>query len=69
MQKKYIQNICKPLKLGSRKWILQMIKLNGYLVHFLVPGGVTTMKISCEEFADILEDRIPYQWKLEFKKE
>eukprot|EP00957_Ditylum_brightwellii_P080301 6107639-Ditylum_brightwellii.AAC.1 len=46
-----------------------MIKLNGYLVQFPVPGGVTAMKISCEEFVDILEDEIVYQWKLEFDKE
>eukprot|EP00957_Ditylum_brightwellii_P081981 6233852-Ditylum_brightwellii.AAC.1 len=46
-----------------------MIKLNDYLVHFLVPDGVTATKISCEEFIDILEDGILYQWKLEFEKE
>eukprot|EP00957_Ditylum_brightwellii_P073342 5573661-Ditylum_brightwellii.AAC.1 len=45
-----------------------MIKLNDYLVHFLVPDGVTATKISCKEFVDVLEDRIPHQWKLEFKK-
>eukprot|EP00957_Ditylum_brightwellii_P027529 2081313-Ditylum_brightwellii.AAC.1 len=45
-----------------------MIKLNDYLVHFPVPYGVTPTKISHEEFVDILEDRIPYQWKLEFEK-
>eukprot|EP00957_Ditylum_brightwellii_P100596 7667815-Ditylum_brightwellii.AAC.1 len=27
------------------------------------------MKISCEEFVNVLEDRIPYRWKLEFNKE
>eukprot|EP00957_Ditylum_brightwellii_P125259 9548329-Ditylum_brightwellii.AAC.1 len=69
MQKKYIQNIRKPLKLGSREWILRMIKLNNYLVQFPVPDRVTTTEISCKEFVDILEDGIPYQWKLEFKKE
>eukprot|EP00957_Ditylum_brightwellii_P004371 331721-Ditylum_brightwellii.AAC.1 len=57
-QKKYIQNIYKPLRLGSCKWILQMIKLNDCLVHFPVLDGVTTTKISCKEFVDILEDRI-----------
>eukprot|EP00957_Ditylum_brightwellii_P160931 12252644-Ditylum_brightwellii.AAC.1 len=46
-----------------------MIKLNDYLVHFPVLDSMTAAKISCEEFVDILEDRIPYQWKLEFKKE
>ena len=46
-----------------------MIKLNDYLVHFPVLDGVTATKISTEEFVDILEDRIPYQWKLEFEKE
>eukprot|EP00957_Ditylum_brightwellii_P196517 14973140-Ditylum_brightwellii.AAC.1 len=61
MQKKYIQNICKLLRLGSRKWILQMIKPNDYLVHFLVLDRVTATKISCKEFVDIVEDRIPYQ--------
>ena len=30
-QKKYIQNIRKPLVLGSCKWISRMIKLNDYL--------------------------------------
>eukprot|EP00957_Ditylum_brightwellii_P008033 609734-Ditylum_brightwellii.AAC.1 len=69
MQKKYIQNICKPLRLGSRKWILQIINLNDYLVHFPVPDGVTATKIFREEFVDVLEDGILYQWKLEFKKE
>eukprot|EP00957_Ditylum_brightwellii_P100237 7638840-Ditylum_brightwellii.AAC.1 len=46
-----------------------MVKLNDYLVQFPVPGRVTAMKISCEEFIDILEDGILYQWKLEFEKE
>eukprot|EP00957_Ditylum_brightwellii_P019311 1457506-Ditylum_brightwellii.AAC.1 len=46
-----------------------MIKLHDYLVHFLVPDGVTATKISCKEFVDILEDGILYQWKLEFEKE
>eukprot|EP00957_Ditylum_brightwellii_P188198 14326791-Ditylum_brightwellii.AAC.2 len=69
MQKKYIRNICKPLRLGSCKWMLQMIKINDYLVHFLVPDGVTATKISRKEFIDVLEDRILYQWKLEFEKE
>eukprot|EP00957_Ditylum_brightwellii_P084217 6403706-Ditylum_brightwellii.AAC.1 len=31
MQKKYIWNIRKPLRLESCKWILRMIKLNDYL--------------------------------------
>eukprot|EP00957_Ditylum_brightwellii_P165114 12571421-Ditylum_brightwellii.AAC.1 len=30
---------------------------------------MTATKISCEEFVDVLEDGIPYQWKLEFKKD
>eukprot|EP00957_Ditylum_brightwellii_P173733 13226999-Ditylum_brightwellii.AAC.1 len=46
-----------------------MIKLNDYLVQFLVPDGVTATKISCKEFVDVLEDGILYQWKLEFEKE
>eukprot|EP00957_Ditylum_brightwellii_P120586 9198972-Ditylum_brightwellii.AAC.1 len=46
-----------------------MIKLNDYLVHFPVLDGVTAMKISCKEFVNVLEDGIPYQWKLEFEKE
>eukprot|EP00957_Ditylum_brightwellii_P122210 9319610-Ditylum_brightwellii.AAC.1 len=46
-----------------------MIKLNDYLVQFPVPGRVTATKIPCEEFVDVLEDGILYQWKLEFKKE
>eukprot|EP00957_Ditylum_brightwellii_P150228 11440236-Ditylum_brightwellii.AAC.1 len=36
---------------------------------FLVPDGVTTTKISREEFINVMEDRILYQWKLKFKKE
>eukprot|EP00957_Ditylum_brightwellii_P075112 5707866-Ditylum_brightwellii.AAC.1 len=66
---KYIQNICKPLVLGYQEWILRMIKLNDYLEFFPVPGGVTATKIAREEFVDILEDRVLYQRKLEFKKE
>eukprot|EP00957_Ditylum_brightwellii_P064988 4929792-Ditylum_brightwellii.AAC.1 len=46
-----------------------MIKLNDYLVQFLVPDGVTATKISYKEFANVLEDGIMYQWKLEFKRE
>eukprot|EP00957_Ditylum_brightwellii_P144283 10992611-Ditylum_brightwellii.AAC.1 len=57
------------MSLGSCKWILQTIKLNDYLVQFLVPDGVTATKISCKEFIDVVEDRILYQWKLEFEKE
>eukprot|EP00957_Ditylum_brightwellii_P031477 2386898-Ditylum_brightwellii.AAC.1 len=38
-QKKYIRNIRKPLRLGSREWILQMIKLNDYLEFFPVLDG------------------------------
>eukprot|EP00957_Ditylum_brightwellii_P122110 9312539-Ditylum_brightwellii.AAC.1 len=68
-QKKYIQNIHKPLRLGSCKWMLQMIKLNDYLVHFLVPGRVNAAKISHKEFVDVLEEGILYQLKLEFEKE
>eukprot|EP00957_Ditylum_brightwellii_P056942 4316271-Ditylum_brightwellii.AAC.1 len=44
-------------------------KLNDHSVHFLVLDGVTATKISCNDFVDVLEDRIPYQWKLEFEKE
>eukprot|EP00957_Ditylum_brightwellii_P001900 146220-Ditylum_brightwellii.AAC.1 len=46
-----------------------MIELNGYLVQFPVMDGVTATKISREEFIDVLEDEILYQWKLEFEKE
>eukprot|EP00957_Ditylum_brightwellii_P138502 10557069-Ditylum_brightwellii.AAC.1 len=46
-----------------------MIKLNDYLVNFPAPEGVTTTKISHEEFVAILEDGILFQWKLEFEKE
>eukprot|EP00957_Ditylum_brightwellii_P019164 1444518-Ditylum_brightwellii.AAC.1 len=38
-------------------------------LHFPVPDGMTATKISCEEFVDVLEDGILYQWKPEFKKE
>eukprot|EP00957_Ditylum_brightwellii_P064109 4863350-Ditylum_brightwellii.AAC.1 len=69
MQKKYIWNIGKPLVLGSCKWLLPMIKLNDYLVHFPAPDGVTATKIACKDFVYVLEDGFPYQWKLEFEKE
>eukprot|EP00957_Ditylum_brightwellii_P064528 4896904-Ditylum_brightwellii.AAC.1 len=46
-----------------------MIKLNDYLEFFPVLDGVTATKIAREEFVDVLEDRVPYQWKLEFEKE
>eukprot|EP00957_Ditylum_brightwellii_P098516 7504817-Ditylum_brightwellii.AAC.1 len=46
-----------------------MIKLNDYLEFYPIPDSVTTMKIARKEFVDVLEDRVPYQWKLEFKKE
>eukprot|EP00957_Ditylum_brightwellii_P041909 3174290-Ditylum_brightwellii.AAC.1 len=69
MQKKYIRDIRKPLVLGSCKCILRMIKLNDYLDFPPVPDGVTATKIAREEFVDVLEDRVPCQWKLEFKKE
>eukprot|EP00957_Ditylum_brightwellii_P135011 10294035-Ditylum_brightwellii.AAC.1 len=46
-----------------------MIKLNDYLEKFPVPDGVMAEKISREEFVDILEDGVLYQWKMEFKKE
>eukprot|EP00957_Ditylum_brightwellii_P047924 3639510-Ditylum_brightwellii.AAC.1 len=39
------------------------------ILPFPVTDGVTATKISCEEFVDDLEERILYQWKLEFKKE
>eukprot|EP00957_Ditylum_brightwellii_P211403 15366135-Ditylum_brightwellii.AAC.1 len=58
-QKKYIQNVRKPLRLGYHEWISRMIKLNDYLVQLLVPGRVTATKFSHEEFVDILEDGIP----------
>eukprot|EP00957_Ditylum_brightwellii_P137579 10488780-Ditylum_brightwellii.AAC.1 len=51
-QKKYLWNICKPLRLGSQEWILHMIKLNNYLEYFPVPDGVTAEKINQEEFVD-----------------
>eukprot|EP00957_Ditylum_brightwellii_P036423 2757541-Ditylum_brightwellii.AAC.1 len=69
MQKKYIWNICKPLVLGSREWILRIIKLNNYLEFFPVTDGVTATKIAREEFVNVLEDGVQYQWKLEFEKE
>eukprot|EP00957_Ditylum_brightwellii_P162059 12338284-Ditylum_brightwellii.AAC.1 len=47
-QKKYIQNICKPLRLGLQEWISPMIELNDYLESFQVPDGVTAKKISQE---------------------
>eukprot|EP00957_Ditylum_brightwellii_P104486 7960209-Ditylum_brightwellii.AAC.1 len=45
-----------------------MIKLNDYLEFFPVLDGITATKIPHEKFVDVLEDRVPYQWKLEFKK-
>ena len=38
-------------------------------MHSLVPDRVTAMKISCKEFVGVLEEGIPYQWKLEFEKD
>eukprot|EP00957_Ditylum_brightwellii_P183870 14005364-Ditylum_brightwellii.AAC.1 len=46
-----------------------MIKLNDYLVHFPVLDGVTATKIVCKELVNVLEDGVPYKWKLEFEKE
>eukprot|EP00957_Ditylum_brightwellii_P133636 10188767-Ditylum_brightwellii.AAC.1 len=46
-----------------------MIKLNDYLEFFPVPDGITATKIAREEFVDVPEDGVPYQGKLEFKKE
>eukprot|EP00957_Ditylum_brightwellii_P086108 6551449-Ditylum_brightwellii.AAC.1 len=46
-----------------------MIKLNDYLESFPVPDGVTAKKISREEFVGVLEDGVPYQWKMEFEEE
>eukprot|EP00957_Ditylum_brightwellii_P188558 14354864-Ditylum_brightwellii.AAC.1 len=46
-----------------------MIKLNAYLVHFSVPDKVTATKIAHKEFVDMLDNGVPYQWKLEFEKE
>eukprot|EP00957_Ditylum_brightwellii_P041888 3172756-Ditylum_brightwellii.AAC.1 len=46
-----------------------MIKLNNYLVKFPVPDGVMAEKICRQEFVDVLEDGILFQWKMEFKKE
>eukprot|EP00957_Ditylum_brightwellii_P177627 13529873-Ditylum_brightwellii.AAC.1 len=46
-----------------------MIKLNNYLEFFPVLDGITAKKIASEEYADVLEYRVPYQWKLEFEKE
>eukprot|EP00957_Ditylum_brightwellii_P170878 13006085-Ditylum_brightwellii.AAC.1 len=46
-----------------------MIKLNNYLEFFPVPDSVTATKIACEESVNVLEDGIPYQWKVEFDKE
>eukprot|EP00957_Ditylum_brightwellii_P042046 3184119-Ditylum_brightwellii.AAC.1 len=46
-----------------------MIKLNDYLEFFPVLDGVTATKIGQEEFVDILEDRVLYQWKLDFREE
>eukprot|EP00957_Ditylum_brightwellii_P155419 11830580-Ditylum_brightwellii.AAC.1 len=39
------------------------------ILHFPALDRVIATKISCKEFVDILEVRILYQWKLEFKKE
>eukprot|EP00957_Ditylum_brightwellii_P130208 9932730-Ditylum_brightwellii.AAC.1 len=38
-------------------------------IHFPVLDRVTATKIVCKEFVDVLEDRVLYQWKLEFEKE
>eukprot|EP00957_Ditylum_brightwellii_P088818 6763959-Ditylum_brightwellii.AAC.1 len=59
-QKKYLRNICKPLRLTLQEWISQMIKLDDYLESFPVPDGVTAEKISQEEFGN---------WNLRRKEE
>eukprot|EP00957_Ditylum_brightwellii_P035597 2698302-Ditylum_brightwellii.AAC.1 len=46
-----------------------MIKLNDYVEFFPVPNGITTTKVAREEFVNVLEDRVLYQWRLEFEKE
>eukprot|EP00957_Ditylum_brightwellii_P022257 1680265-Ditylum_brightwellii.AAC.1 len=46
-----------------------MIKLNNYLEFFPVPDGVTATMIACKKFVDVLEDGVPYQWKMDFEKE
>eukprot|EP00957_Ditylum_brightwellii_P149462 11382136-Ditylum_brightwellii.AAC.1 len=46
-----------------------MIKLNDYLEFFPVLDSVTATKIACDEFVNVLEDGVLYQWKLEFEKE
>eukprot|EP00957_Ditylum_brightwellii_P099992 7620388-Ditylum_brightwellii.AAC.1 len=48
MQKKYIQNIGKPLVLGYQEWISRMIKLNDYLEFSPVMDSVTATKIARE---------------------
>eukprot|EP00957_Ditylum_brightwellii_P169722 12918429-Ditylum_brightwellii.AAC.1 len=46
-----------------------MIKLNDYVEFFPVPDSVTATKIAREKFVDVLENGVPYQWKLDFEKE
>eukprot|EP00957_Ditylum_brightwellii_P092374 7033190-Ditylum_brightwellii.AAC.1 len=46
-----------------------MIKLNDYFEFFPVLDSITTTKIPHEEFVNVLEDRVLYQWELEFEKE
>eukprot|EP00957_Ditylum_brightwellii_P150880 11488648-Ditylum_brightwellii.AAC.1 len=46
-----------------------MIKMNNYLEFFPVLDGVTATKIAREDFVDVLEDGVLYQWKLKFEKE
>eukprot|EP00957_Ditylum_brightwellii_P132999 10141265-Ditylum_brightwellii.AAC.1 len=45
-----------------------MIKINNYLKFIPVPDSITATKIAREEFVNVLEDEVPYQWKLEFEK-
>eukprot|EP00957_Ditylum_brightwellii_P015325 1153881-Ditylum_brightwellii.AAC.1 len=53
--------------MSSLEQILQMLKLNHYLDKFPVSEGVTGTKLSEEKLVDVLEDRVPLQWKLELK--
>eukprot|EP00957_Ditylum_brightwellii_P028224 2131649-Ditylum_brightwellii.AAC.2 len=65
--------VVKYYEVGTTEEWLQFMEaiahVNDYLVHFPALDRVTTIKISREEFVDILEDGILYQWKLEFERE
>eukprot|EP00957_Ditylum_brightwellii_P081284 6183228-Ditylum_brightwellii.AAC.1 len=70
LQKWYIQHMMhKPRHNPVYKWIARVVKLNNYLVEFLMPTGVEARKLEQEELLEVLENRIPISWKFQMDKE